>query len=323
LVALILTLVAACGGGSSEPACQTASDAAPSSPSPETSLTIKIGSYQGKGSPQCIKEIGFQPVMVVIKGDTGKFTVWRSSSMKGDSTADLAIGHANFKDAITSLDSGAFSLGNDPSVNANGVTYHYVAFADSPDISVGSYEGDGTDRHAITGIGFEPALVFVKIDGLGSAPWRSTAHPEGVSVGFHAAGESTNLIRAFTRDGFEVGSDLFVNLGGTYHYVAFREAPGLLATGSYEGDGSDDRDITGIGFQPDWVWVKADSNESKAVHRTSSLSGDFTFQFGELPNFADEIQALLPDGFQVGTDPTVNTDSTTYYYVAFKARSGR
>src|SRR6266508_5455985 len=83
LVALILTLVAACGGGSSEPACQTASDAAPSSPSPETSLTIKIGSYHGKGSPQCIKEIGFQPVMVVIKGDTGKFTVWRSSSMKG------------------------------------------------------------------------------------------------------------------------------------------------------------------------------------------------------------------------------------------------
>jgi len=270
--------------------------------------------------------------VVIIKGDVGgigKFTVWRSTSMEGDSTADLAIGHANFKDAITSLESGAFSLGSDPSVNEDGVPYYYVAFADSPDIKVGSYKGDGAERHAITGIGFQPALVFVKFDGLGSAPWRSTALPEDVSVGFHGAGESTGSIGAFTTDGFEVGADPFANYydfgkgqGGTYHYVAFREAQGLLAMGSYEGDGSDDRDIAGIGFHPDYVWVKVSSNESRAVHRTSSLSGDFTLQFGEEPNLADEIQALMPDGFQVGTDPTVNSNGLTYYYVAFKARSG-
>jgi hypothetical protein len=262
--------------------------------------------------------------VVIIKGDTGKFAVWRSASMEGDSTADFGSGQPNIEEAITSLDSGAFSLGTDLSVNTAGVTYYYVAFPASPDIKVGSYEGDGTDRRAITGIGFAPALVFLKRDGLASATWRSTAHSEGASVafGFNASGETTTRIQAFEADGFVVGNDIFVNDIGVYHYVAFREAPGQLASGSYEGDGSDNRDITGLGFQPDWVWVKSAEDESWPVHRTSALSGDFTLQFAATPNLPDELQAFLPDGFQVGSDPTVNSVGATYYYVAFKARSG-
>jgi len=328
LAGLLFALASACGGGGgpSVPACRIGATAEPPTPSPEASLSLKVGSYEGTGSPQCVKDIGLDPGVVIIKGDTDEFAVWRSTSMEGDSTADFASGQPNIIDAITSLDPDSFSLGRDPTVNAEGVKYYYVAFADSPDMKVGSYEGDGAERRNVDGVGFGPALVFLKWDGLRSAVWRSTAYPEGISSGFHSAPEVAGYITDFQADGFEVGADPFVNYydgakeeGGVYHYVAFRDVPGHLQFGTYIGDDSDDRDVTGVGFQPDYVWIKRSSAESGAVHRASSLAGDATLHFGNQANGSDEIQALLPDGFQVGANPAVNFNGDTYYYVAFRS----
>jgi len=247
--------------------------------------------------------------------------------MEGDSTADFAASKPNsfWEDSITSLDPGAFSLGKNAGVNAEGVTYHYVAFADSPDIKVGSYIGDGKDGRSVTGVGFQPALVFLKLDAARPAIWSSATHPEGISSVFRAGEDMTGLIRGFEADGFQVGSDISVNSmnpGGavsTYHYVAFREAPGRLNTGTYIGDGSDDQEITDIGFQPDYVWIKRSSVDSRAVHRTSSLTGDVTLQFGNEPNNIDQIKALQRDGFRVGSHPNVNIEGDTYHYAAWKS----
>jgi len=289
---------------------------------------MDVGSYEGTGSSQCVRGIGFQPILVIIKGDTDGFSVWNSRSMEEDSTADFASGQPNIEDGIASLDPDAFSLGKDATVNAEGVTYYYVAFADSPEINVGSYVGNGRDGRRIASIGFQPALLFLKWDGPRSAVWRSITLPEGVTSSFDGQGDLTNFISAFEADGFKVGSDSWVNNKGAsddpsiYHYVAFREAPGLLQTGSYTGDGSDDRDISDVGFQPDFLWIKRSSPDSKAVHRTSSLPDDSTLRFESVANGEDEIQALQSDGFQVGTGAAVNFDGDTYYYVAFKASSG-
>ena len=315
------------------PACQTGTDSESQTPAPAPSLTLKTASYEGTGSPQCIKELGFQPVLVIIKGDTSEWTVWRSGSMEGDTTADFASGQPNIKDAITSLDPGAFSLGKDPSVNAKDVTYYYVAFADSPDIKVGSYVGDGVDGRSITGVGFQPALVFVKWDGLRTTVWTSTAQPEGASSFLHGQSDQPNFIRSLLPDGFQVSADPWVNqletsteAGAVYHYVAFREAPGHLQIGTYVGDNTRSQAITGIGFQPDYLWIKRNSAESRAVHRPSSLSGDATLRFGDVPNGPGEITALLPDGFQVGPEAAVNFAGDfagdTYYYVAWKSSGG-
>ncbi len=327
-VVAIVTVLAVADGGPSGPACLTGTATVPHTPSPVAGFTLKVGSYEGTGSPQCIRGVGFQPVLVIIKGDTGEFAVWRSSSMQGDSTADFASGQPNIESAIASLDADAFSLGKDETVNAEGVTYHYVAFADSPEIKVGSYVGNGREGRSITGVGFQPALVFLKWDGPRSAVWRSMSHQEGRSSFFDAQGAGTGLIGAFVTRGFEVGSDPWVNNAGgaddpsTYHYVAFRDVPGRIATGSYVGDGSGSNEVTGIGFQPDYVWVKRDSDKNKAVHRPSSLPDDATLQFEAVANAADEITALLPDGFQVGSEPSVNAKGDSFNYVAWKSSSG-
>jgi hypothetical protein len=327
-VAIAVYFAASAGGGPSVPACRAATPVEPSTPSPAASLTLKVGSYEGTGSPQCIRDVGFQPVLVIIKGDSSEWAVWHSSSMQGDSTADFASGQPNIEGGITSLDPDAFSLGKDETVNAEGVTYHYIAFADSPDIKVGSYVGDGTDGRSIDSVGFRPELVFLKWNGVRSAVWQSITHPAGVSSMFDGKDDQTNFIRAFEVDGFEVGSDPWVNQPGdpdnpsTYHYVAFREVPGRLKTGTYVGDGSNNREITDVDFQPDYVWIKRDSDESRAVHRPSSLTGDATLQFGNGRNAAGEITALLPDGFQVGSEPSVNAEGDTFNYVAWKSSSG-
>ena len=38
--------------------------------------------------------------------------------------------------------------------------------------------------------------------------------------------------------------------GISYHWVAFQAADGELKVGTYSGNGADNRNITGIGFQP-------------------------------------------------------------------------
>ncbi len=95
-----------------------------------------------------------------------------------------------------------------------------------------------------------------------------------------------------------------------------------IISGNYTGDGTDDRSITGLGFQPDMVIVKG-SFIRGAVCRTSTMTGDATKpMYGETALLGDVIQSLDTDGFTVGTDNDVNKKNTSYYWVAFKAEAG-
>lgn len=88
-----------------------------------------------------------------------------------------------------------------------------------------------------------------------------------------------------------------------------------IAVGSYTGNGSDNRQITGVGFTPKFVLIKrADANP--AVWRFG-IAGDASFQVtatgGSAANY---IQSLDSDGFTIGTDISVNNNTSTFYYVA-------
>jgi hypothetical protein len=95
-----------------------------------------------------------------------------------------------------------------------------------------------------------------------------------------------------------------------------------VASGSYIGSSVDNRSITGVGFQPDAVIIKANAAQV-AVMRTSTMSGDATKPLsGATALVTDRIQSLLSDGFQVGANAQVNLVGTTYYWTALKAKSG-
>jgi hypothetical protein len=90
-----------------------------------------------------------------------------------------------------------------------------------------------------------------------------------------------------------------------------------VSTGSYTGNGVDNRSITGIGFGPLMAWVKRDDAQA-AVWRPLSAAGDSTLYWGATAAAANLIQALQADGFQVGTNATVNTNGSLYYRLALR-----
>ena len=95
-----------------------------------------------------------------------------------------------------------------------------------------------------------------------------------------------------------------------------------VVSGSYEGNGTDNRSITGVGFQPDVVIIKGDTN-TVAVCRTSTMTGDQTKPLVGSNALADNrIQSLDTDGFTIGTHGGVNSNNKDYYWVAFKAAAG-
>ena len=85
-------------------------------------------------------------------------------------------------------------------------------------------------------------------------------------------------------------------------------------TGLYTGNGST-QSITGVGFQPDWVWIKgrsvaAGSNLSDSVRgvnkqiQTASTAAEETL--------TTCVTAFDSDGFSLGSNGNVNTNSATF-----------
>ena len=100
--------------------------------------------------------------------------------------------------------------------------------------------------------------------------------------------------------------------------------PGIrVASGGYTGNGSDNRAITGVGFQPDVVIVKSDDNSGVAEIRTSTMTGDVTKPMtGNTALTANLIQSLDAGGFTLGNDNAVNRNGRAYHWTAFKSYTG-
>ena len=83
----------------------------------------------------------------------------------------------------------------------------------------------------------------------------------------------------------------------------------------YTGDGNNGRTVTGVGFQPDWVWIKG---RSESEHHTlnDSVRGANKQVYSHLgyseATDTDRLQSFDSDGFTLGTDVIVNKNSETF-----------
>ena len=94
----------------------------------------------------------------------------------------------------------------------------------------------------------------------------------------------------------------------------------------YTGNGSSGQDITTVGFQPDFVWLKKRSGGTARSHQvydsvrgaTKYLHTDGTDQEG---TFSDSLDAFLSNGFSLagGND---GSNGSTYPYVAWNWKAG-
>jgi hypothetical protein len=283
-------------------------------------MQIAVGTYTGDGTDnRQITGIGFLPDLVIVRArDSGQYAVFRTSTMAADKTAYFAQAAALFANAIQSLDSDGFTVGTHATVNSNGVTYDWQAFADNgaPDFKVGTFSGDGTDSRNITGLGFDPDFVTIKRDGLWYAFWRTSSNSGDQALCFINDADQSNNIQGFVSDGFQVGTSQNM-AGSVYHWFAFKAVASATAYGSYAGNNADDRSISGVGFEPDLVWVKGTSSLDKAGLRPSSITTDLTEFFTSAAAATNHVQALESDGFQVGA--TQNITGRTYRWFAWKS----
>ena len=88
----------------------------------------------------------------------------------------------------------------------------------------------------------------------------------------------------------------------------------------YTGNGSA-RSITGVGFQPDWIWVKSRSTTHQPVLSDSvrgtgkELRSDTTDAESSLGN----ITSFDSDGFSIGTRGEINNNTTPFVSWNWKA----
>src|SRR5688572_23273865 len=124
---------------------------------------VLSGTYTGDGANgRFIDQLGFQPDVVIVKGDNAQVGVIRSSSMAGDNTKPMTGATALTANLIETLETTGFTIGDDSRVNQNAIEYYWIAFKQgSKRLKVGSYTGNGAASQAISGVGFSPEFVIV------------------------------------------------------------------------------------------------------------------------------------------------------------------
>lgn len=280
-------------------------------------MRVATGTYTGNAIQRDITGVGFDPTMVWVKGTSGSgHPVSRTPSNTGTTSNQWSTG-SQPTSGIRALITDGFTIGTGTPVNGDGIAYNYVAFlTDDAVWKTGEYTGDGNDNRDITGVGFQPDFVIVHRAGGTQTTFRNTARGGDFSQTWAASSGFTNGIQAVSADGFQVGTRAEVNvLDIAYQYICFREATDNLDTGTYEGNGADDRNVaTPFGFQ----FVLAVGNgglDADAAYRIDTLSGDLSWVQASSDAQANGIQALTATNFQVGTIPNIN--AVNYYWLGF------
>jgi hypothetical protein len=282
---------------------------------------MDTGHFIGDGNSKSISGLGFTPELVILKSDTNTIgTVFKTTAMAQTVTAYMGLATANTN--LIQLDADGFTvIGTGDTAN---VTYTWTAFAGSDcsasgQFCVGEYTGtNSTGTQAITSVGFQPDLVWVKQSTAAAGNWRSSSMGANIGQYFIATAQDSTgiLFNSLDATGFTVGATNNV-LNGIFYYVAFKEVAGSIDVGTYNGNATDNTNITGVGFVPDYVFLKNSAAAVSGVSNVTESYGDNSNLFTATANLVDSIQALQTDGFQIGSHASSNGNTQAIYYAAF------
>jgi hypothetical protein len=290
---------------------------------------MTTGSYLGTGNPFAIENLTFAPNLVIIKGNTAQFGVFRTDQMAGDSSAYMDTNVANLTGAITDLTDHGFNIGTSAVVNSIGISYYWTAYGNAwrpgtrsgaSDFLIGAYTGNGVNATNIGRLPYQLDLLAVKRSGATAGTFKTSEMVGDTSAFFGAAAETTNNIEAFNADGFKVGTAANVNsLGQTYWFYGFKVGTGFTL-GSYTGSGVTGKNIN-IGFQPDYLWVKGIGG-TRGVSRFADMTGNAALPFLAIGITTNVITNVGLTGFTVGTAGESNKSGFTYRYAAWTSEVG-
>ena len=98
-------------------------------------------------------------------------------------------------------------------------------------------------------------------------------------------------------------------------YTTINKSTDYFNTKLYTGNGNDNTSITGVGFQPDWTWIKSRSNADYHMIVDAVRGGNKQVK----PNSTDaegsdtnKVKSFISDGFVIGTGTVVNRNGATF-----------
>ena len=240
--------------------------------------------------------------------------------------------------------------------NSNASSTNYVAYcwSEVPGYSkFSSYTGNGSSTGPVVTTGFKPKWLMIKSSTVAGAGWyiwdseRDTSNPRDKVLradtsGAETSGSGYNV--NFNDDGFQILStaDSWNKNGDTFLYMAFADRPGNnwdvnnivtnegLTTSKtqfdvvkYNGNGSSGRNVEGLSFTPDFVWVKNTTNTGGYNHiLVDSVRGAGKYLVSNATNAESTfgyISAFNSGGFTVSNHTEVNGSSNSYVAWAWKA----
>ena len=316
-----------------------------------------VVTYTGNGANRTIAHnLGVAPGMILVKrtDTTGDWQVYHRSNantqyMVLNDTAAVATGATRWNS--TTPTSTEFSVGTDATVNASGGTYVAYLFAHNTAsdglIQCGSFTTDGSGNAPQVTLGWEPQWVmFKRANSSTFGGWQIVDTMRGWVNNGSAADDYTlfaNLSnsegsaadRGFpTATGFNVGYTGAVS--SEYIYMAIRRGPmktPTLGTSVYSaiattGTGTNSRQITGYGFNPDFL-IFGPRSQSGYNRRTwdrlrnAILYTDNTSSEAAVGLYAIS-SAALQNGYIQGTDDAnaYNQTGTTWVNYGFGRAPG-
>jgi hypothetical protein len=307
----------------------------------ELKSRMSEGTYTGNGADnRDLAVTGYKPNMVLVKNSSSATTgnrrsVWSTTESYGDLAGfpgDTPQTAANY---IQALQSTGFQVGSGAYANESGATLYWFSFGGSTSgggssgsfkMAVGSYTGTGSTK-VIGGLAFRPDLVWIKDSSTNAGVFRTSLMPGDLT--FFSGSSSADLTGAITSldsSGFSLGTNAAVNASSnTYYWQAFGNAynPNTssgstdFAVGALVGNSTDNRDVTGMPFQPDLV-IARKAVAGSTIFRTSEHVGDSSSTLSATSDGANMIQSFSADGFQLGNPTTLNTLSNVTYWISFK-----
>jgi len=341
----------------------------------------KIGKYTvPSGGGDTFVETGFKPKFVMIKCTSHGSTHWEildSSRSPGLVSNESAVrmrandtsADAGFNDTPVRFLSNGFMLKKSVTANiyndyhASNRTYFYMAFADDPtatsptladSFNTKAYTGTGNDPLAITGVGFQPDLVWIKTRTQSREHiWSDVVRGlnKELSSSDTAAQESRG-VKSFDADGFTLDNSThnYNNNGENYISWAWKagELPSINTDGNttsivsvnsnaglsivrYIGGGGVATIGHGLSAAPEMVIVKSLGHSASWYTYHAGLDGsspeDYNVRLNEDAARQDSASywndtAPTNSVFTIGTTTGVSQNNTEFIAYCFRSISG-
>ena len=338
----------------------TANLAAPTVTKP--SDFYKAVNFSGTGSAQNIDTVGFSPDLLIIKSRTSTANFNWIDRVRGEANilwSNAAIAQSAESTSVTGFRDEGFSVGSDSgsyvnisgqtmiayalkaggsgSSNSDGDITSTVSVASHGGFSIVKYDpGSGGSAGDTVGHGLSraPNYIILKVlESVGDKNW---------SVGSDDIGWTNNLFlnltnaksagsgpwnnTAPTSSVFSIGSDR--DNDAAYIAYCFAKTSGLIACGTYTGNGSADGPFVqvndgGSGFKPSFIMIKR-TDSTEGWHINDAVRDPINPLNNQLqPNSSNaesgsSYMDFTANGFKLrGTQGATNASGGTYVYLAF------